>query len=304
MSDKPRIAICVSGQTRHFNENPQYIDDLNSILELFDEFEYDLYGHTWADQEDPKQEVLDRFTAYESEDQRIIWDEIINLMYVDSSQTPAKYHQFFQIDDDWKHKKEFMDMLHGKSDQNYLKFCKERINGTIGQVWSAHRSFQLMIPHMKTKSYQAVVRLRWDLMIKNYHGEEFMSKQRQRFKDIIHDWYNNQHDFEHAHIKPDILCADDCIFELRQGPYANDQVFVVNFLSFLNSKILTTKPIKYLEDMIKYYSDGMAAYCLPSAHTLWMQWWLESEMKISPKLPNMFQANGRDVYKVNKDWNI
>jgi len=56
--------------------------------------------------------------------------------------------------------------------------------------------------------------------------------------------------------------------------------------------------------MIKYYSDGMAAYCLPSAHTLWMQWWLESEMKISPKLPNMFQANGRDVYKVNKDWNI
>ena len=160
MSDKPRIAICVSGQTRHFNENPQYIDDLNSILELFDEFEYDLYGHTWADQEDPKQEVLDRFTAYESEDQRIIWDEIINLMYVDSSQTPAKYHQFFQIDDDWKHKKEFMDMLHGKSDQNYLEFCKERINGTIGQVWSAHRSFQLMIPHMKTKSYQAVVRLR------------------------------------------------------------------------------------------------------------------------------------------------
>ena len=79
MPDKPKIAICVSGQTRHFNADPQYTEDFNNVLGLFDDFEYDLFGHTWSDQENPHQEVLERFTDYRSDDQKVIWDTIIDL---------------------------------------------------------------------------------------------------------------------------------------------------------------------------------------------------------------------------------
>ena len=60
MSDTPKIAICVSGQTRHLNQSPKFMQDFFDVLDLFSEFDYDLYGHTWADQETPNNKVLDR----------------------------------------------------------------------------------------------------------------------------------------------------------------------------------------------------------------------------------------------------
>ena len=64
MSDRLKIAICVSGQTRHFNKDPSYTDDFYEVLDLFSDYDYDLFGHTWADQEDPHSEVLNKFTEY------------------------------------------------------------------------------------------------------------------------------------------------------------------------------------------------------------------------------------------------
>ena len=126
---KDKIAICISGQTRQINKLG-ILEQLEEVLELFDEFDYDLYGHTWHDHDDPKKEFLDKFTEYQTEDQEVIWKDIVNLMYSEEKEEP-KYQQFFQIDDQWRNKEEFMDMLHGKSDQNYLEFCKERIKGTL-----------------------------------------------------------------------------------------------------------------------------------------------------------------------------
>lgn len=298
---KDKIAICISGQTREINKLG-ILELLEEVLELFDEFDYDLYGHTWHDHDDPKKEFLDRFTEYQSENQEVIWKDIINLMYSEEKEEP-KYQQFFQIDDQWRNKEEFMDMLHGKSDKNYLEFCKERIKGTVGQVWSAHRSFQLMNQYPRNK-YYLVVRLRWDLMIKNYFQGDYMDKQKQRFKDMLHYYRNNKYDFENTHRKPSVLCADDCTFELRMDPYANDHVYVFDGDDFLRSKILTTTPIQYLVDIIDHYSIGMTMYHLPSAHTLWMQWLLHGGLTVSPKLPDIFQASGTSKGKINKEWNI
>ena len=299
---KKKIAICISGQTRQINKQG-IIEQLEEVLGLFDYFDYDLYGHTWNDHDDPKRELLDRFVEYQTEDQEVIWNDIVNLMY-NEDETQPKYHQFFQIDDEWRNKKEFMDMLHGKSDQNYLEFCKERIKGTVGQVWSAHRSFQLMKPFIDTKDYHLIIRLRWDLMIKNYFQGDYMDKQKQRFKDIINYYHHGTYDFETLHRKPSVLCADDCTFELRNDPYANDHVYVFDAGGFLNTKVLSTPPIQYLTDMIDYYSLGMTMYHLPSAHTLWMQWLLHAGFRVSPKLPDIFQASGDSSGKINKEWNI
>ena len=76
---KKKIAICFSGQTRHFNKDPKYTQDFYEILDLFDEFDYDLFGHNWSDHADPHSEVLDKFTEYRSDDQEIIWDAITDL---------------------------------------------------------------------------------------------------------------------------------------------------------------------------------------------------------------------------------
>ena len=43
MSDRLKIAICVSGQTRHFNKDPRYTQNFYEILDLFNEYDYDLF---------------------------------------------------------------------------------------------------------------------------------------------------------------------------------------------------------------------------------------------------------------------
>ena len=123
-----KIAICVSGQTRHFNDAPQYTDDFYKILDLFSDYDYDLFGHTWADQEDPHDAVLNKFVEYRSDNQEVIWDTINNPdVYRDLNNRPM-WPQFFTTEKDWHLKPEYQDMLNGISDTSYIDFAKARIN--------------------------------------------------------------------------------------------------------------------------------------------------------------------------------
>ena len=132
MSERLKIAICYSGQTRHFNKDPRYTQNFYEILDLFNEYDYDLFGHTWADHEDPHSEVLDKLTEYRSDDQKIIWDAITDLR-----PTPNKYFpiwtQFFQTQPEWYDKPEYMDMLKGKSDKNFIDFIKNESSNPLGR---------------------------------------------------------------------------------------------------------------------------------------------------------------------------
>ena len=92
MSDKPKIAICVSGQTRHINQRPKFTQDFFDILDLFRDFEYDLYGHTWADQETPNNKVLKLFTDFQKDDQDIIWQELTTNKVVKDANTVSYTH--------------------------------------------------------------------------------------------------------------------------------------------------------------------------------------------------------------------
>ena len=99
-SKKVKIAICISGQTRHLNNNPKYTEDFNNILGLFDEYDYDLFGHTWSDQEDPHSEILKQFTDYRSDSQDIIWNTIIDHKEFGNSYFPV-WSQYFQTKEDY-----------------------------------------------------------------------------------------------------------------------------------------------------------------------------------------------------------
>jgi len=305
MTTKKKIAICVSGQTRHFNSNPVYTQNFLEILDLFNDYDYDLFGHTWSDHEDPHSEVLEKFTEYRSDDQEIIWNDILSAGSFNSKNYVPTWDQFFQTNEDWYAKSEYLDILNGKSSTSYIDFAKERIKGTVGQVWSAHESFRLTKEHLAENKYQMVIKLRWDLMIKYFNGSDWVVDNKQRFKNMLNNWINKEVDFKQLHVNPTCLASDDCVITKRSSPYVNDHIFVLDGITFLRYNIASIKPVDILAKLLLNYQPvGPLSGRLPSAHTLWMDWILNAGFIVSPKLPNMFQANGRDVIKINKDWNI
>jgi hypothetical protein len=301
---KKKIAICFSGQTRHFNKDPRYTQDFYEVLDLFDEFDYDLFGHNWSDHADPHSEVLDKFTEYRSDDQEIIWDAITDLRAIPNQYFPV-WEQFFQTKEEWYKKPEYIDMLKGNSDVNYIEFAKERIKGNIGQVWSAHESFLLTSSHWQKTFYSVVVRVRWDLMIKYFHGHEWVNANKQRFKDILYNWVNKQDEFKDNHRWPDCLCSDDCVFEYNSTPYANDHMYLFDGGAFTKNGLYIKQPVDMFSSLLYHYINGPHNFPrLPSAHSLWMDWIQYAGFRVSPKLPHLFQANGPSEGKTNKEWNI
>lgn len=311
MLKKPKIAICFSGQTRHFNKNPQYTEDFNNILALFDDYDYDLFGHTWSDQEDPHPEVLNQFTSYRSDSQDIIWDTIIDHKQFGNRYFPV-WSQYFQTKEDWFEKEEYIDILKGKSDTNYIDFARERINGTVGQIWSAHESFLLTKNYFISPpehgwaptTYVFVVKLRWDLMINLYNGREYVQTRIDRLKEVIHNWSNDKMEYNQAFGKrsPSCLCADDCLLSYNSTPYANDHMYIFDGEKFEKSDMLTHSPVILLADLLLKMEGSFPA--LPSAHTLWMDWILSAGFEVNAVLPNILQPNGPSGNKINKDWNI
>jgi hypothetical protein len=307
MANKDKIAICVSGQTRNFNENPQMTADFLEVLNLFSDYDYDLYGHTWADQEDPHKDVLDKFTEYRSDDQGIIWDAITKYNPATNEYFPL-WTQFFYTKEEWYKKPEYMDMLEGR-DSNYIDFAKDRIYGNVGQVWSAHECFLLLKPHIKN-NYKFVVRLRWDSTIRSMHGHEYLKNKVNEFKDILYNWSYRKSEWGSSDkgemlSKVNCLSANNCVISHKSVPYCNDHIFVFN-AQMLYQNLIHISPIQLLSKLLhsNLYPDNNFP-SLPSAHTLWMQWILVSGFIVSPILPNLTQTNsGPYDNKPNKEWGI
>jgi hypothetical protein len=301
MSEKLKIAICVSGQTRHFNEDPAYLDDFNKLLGLFDEYDYDLFGHTWADQEDPRPGVLKRFTEYRSDPQSIIWDAITPSPDTNNIHWTA----FLTTRSEWMQKPEYIDIINNKSDINFIDFAKDQIYGQIGQVWSAHESFLLTKNHAGNK-YDFVVKLRWDTMIRKHvldHQGRVQSNTDDsinRFKEQLYNWSHclNQWNFKTCDKYPSCLSLDNCVISERGNPYINDHLYVFKFNHFKNS-ILAHSPYDLF---IRVLKEGSNNGGLGSAHSLWIKWILNSGFSVSPILPDIFTPNGPGENKPNKEW--
>ena len=300
MPDKPKIAICVSGQTRHFNADPQYTEDFNNVLGLFDDFEYDLFGHTWSDQENPHPEVLERFTDYRSDDQKVIWDTIIDSNSYKNPEQHPHWSQFFTPKRDWLNKKEYQDILNGTSDTSYIDFAKERINGHCGQVWSAMESFLLT----KHKHYDFVVRIRWDSKICDEPSEFTMpiEEEIKQFKHTLWAWINQKEKFNLSPLdNASCLVADDCLIENNRF-YANDMLYVIKG-NVLRNIIDNYTTIHVFEKML-----NEAGHYVAMSHELWADWLDILNLRCVPALNNLIRLNGDfrlvndPVSKPNKKW--
>tara|TARA_B110001454_G_scaffold63202_1_gene61463 strand:- start:498 stop:1418 length:921 start_codon:yes stop_codon:yes gene_type:complete len=304
MADKFKIAICVSGQTRHINNNPVYTQDFLEVLDLFSEYDYDLFGHTWSDQEDPNDAVLNKFAEYRSDDQRIIWDTINDPTAYQQPESRPVWPQFFTTGQNWFEKTDYQDIINGTSDKSYIDFAKERINGSIGQVWSAMESFLLTKKHWVSNNYRFVVKIRWDCQINNYvYANERIEDKKKEFKETLWLWTNHEGKFDWNYgnkiAGATCLTATDCFIE--DGPfYANDHLYVIRGDAF-EDRILNFTAIHTFENMIKRVAGGKGF--VPSAHTLWAQWLLSRDLACSPLLYDLIQPNGpAPDDKPNKNW--
>jgi len=301
MPNKPKIAICVSGQTRHFNADPQYTEDFNNILGLFEGFDYDLFGHTWNDHEDPRKEILDRFTDYRSDDQKVIWDSIIDPRSYKNPEGCPNWFQFFTTQKEWIHRKEYQDILNGTSDTSYIDFAKERINGHCGQVWSAMESFLLT----KHRRYDFVVRLRWDCRICN-NANEFnntIEEEIVQFKKMLWAWINQEGKCSlYPFTESNCLTADDCQVT-GDSFYTNDMLYVIKgdtLRNIINNHTTVQTFEKILEE--KNYIN--------MSHELWADWLKQMELRCIPALNNLLRLNGDyrlvddPILKPNKKWRV
>jgi len=303
MSNKPKIAICVSGQTRHLNSDPLYTQDFFNVLDLFSEFDYDLYGHTWADQETPNKHILNNFKNFEKEDQATIWEELTTNPTL--RERNQHFSQFIPWRSEWHDKKEYQEILNDNG--NFIEFAKQRIYGGIGQVWSAHRCFQQIDVGAGWEKYELIVRLRWDNNILHHNNYDPDSKEPNKhielFKKILHLWWSNNKDHRYfiTDDTADVLSTNQVVLKPDGSiPFINDHIFVFRALPFLQRKLAT----KNVAIPFSNISKEIKGDCFPAAHNLWFNWLDDFGLSILPVLPDITTGNGPSGNKLNKEWSI
>lgn len=143
-----KIAVCISGETRNFNrvlgmsDHRGPMDFVNELRKFFPTV--DVYGHTWAHCELPKQDPV-KFTKLQVDDQSMIDDwvsgDFLNRAYSNR--------------DMWNPQNK----LSSLGPQKFVDIHLQRSRAAYGQVFSAFRCFEL-VPR---GHYDVVIRYRWDL---------------------------------------------------------------------------------------------------------------------------------------------
>lgn len=316
---KPKIALCFSGQTRHINEHPAFLDQYKEIISMFSEFDIDFYGHTWSDQPDPDPEFLYGYEKFIKTNQEEIW----NAVTTRNSIAPGRmFWNFLPQKSEWYHEDEFQHVLNGKID--FTQWAKKMIKGTLGQIWSAHECFRLV--EQSGKDYLYVVRLRWDILIqhRDHVNSRYVYDTQDRLQDekiisLLEEFKNTLREITHNNQLPpnrsqrmdlgsrwDVLTAECEFIPADNGfAYVNDHIFVLKGESFMKSGIGVKKPIELFDDMLvnnnlKHHENlGFG-----SSHTLWMEWFMNSNFNLLPCLPDITTSNGQMDGKPNKKWNI
>ena len=289
MSDTPKIAICVSGQTRHLNQRPKFMQDFFDVLDLFRDFDYDLYGHTWADQETPNNKVLKLFTDFQKEDQATIWQELTTNKVVKDAN--IHFAEFISWRSGWYNEHAYTDTLNGKGD--FIEFAKQRIYGNLGQIWSAHKCFQQI--DFSTE-YLFVVRLRWDLIIDTQstdHAE--FRKLLKSFAGMLDNVLMQRHTL-------DVLATNQSYIEPKL-PFIDDFLFVINTNKV--RELIIHNPVKIFTEMANNKSDRLtyrSGGAFPSSHTLWAYWLKYIGWSVYPILPVGLHTSSNGVAPTNKKW--
>jgi len=322
---KPKIALCFSGQTRHINEHPMFLEQYKEVISLFSDFDIDFFGHTWSDQPKPHPDFLHGYDKFIQTNQEEIWKAVTTF----NRNAPSRmFWNYLPNRPAWYENGEFEAMLNGHGD--FMQWAKDVIKGTLGQIWSAHECFKLV--EQSGKDYRYVVRLRWDSMIQlrkhisdeNKRGIEYIynPEKRKHDKDLIELMevfrttlreitYNNRLPDTRSQkmCLPDDwdVLATECNFIPNNNGivFVNDHLFVIKGESFMRSGIGLKDPIELFDrimmkkDVTTHFQPGFS-----SSHTLWMEWMFTCGFNVMPALLDITTASGLTSAKPNKKWFI
>ncbi len=265
---KPKIAITVSGQTRTHNQiEDQWYSD---IEEVFGDFDYDIFGHTWMDQEMPNSK--NKFQMMESNDQSMIDTWVSKNLLTHGYTNPM-----WANDPDWNSK-----IDNGGARQHILDSSR----AAYGQYVSAHLCWDNMA-HV-AHEYDLIVRYRWDAGIRRNNSDATKSDWEPKVKLLKTEIYNFYLYQNHTREEIVELEKDEIIETPHKGSYAsNNSNILVSYPAIINGGdgprleyipdhmfILNPKVVKkihkfpwevLLENVITKISPNK-----PSAHSGWM----------------------------------
>jgi len=147
MSERIKIAICVSGQTRGIADTSALVNSF-ALLKHSAEFDIDFFGHTWTDQVAPIN--INDFRNFQHTDQDEIWHEFKGDIF-----------NMIPFNSDWNQHPEYIKLLNG--DGNFSEFAKDRVKGVFGQIVSNYKC----IEQINTSEYVAIIKWRWDNILRN-----------------------------------------------------------------------------------------------------------------------------------------
>lgn len=270
---KPKIAICVSGQTRGFNDRSDRFYE--SMDHIFQNVDYDLFGHTWTDQE-LDQSHYNIFNEIIKTPPEEIWEEL--------NKEPVNPFSFFLLTNKIRDSKEYRLAMSGQG--NLADLMNTVITGCYAQLVSGYQAIALAPP-----GYDAYIKTRWDI-----------DKAIDTF-DLV-KWHKQFHEW--------IINNNNRNAILEQYDYSTVQIelFYDTVITFSAEaqKLIKNRTWNYmLDDM--FLNDKHPRLLPESSHALWKNFCthLESEVSImSTETPFGFAYNleQEKKFKTNKKWGI
>lgn len=172
---KPKIAICVTGQIRHFNKHEdRFYEGLDYVFE--DMFDYDLYGHTWSDQVLPN---TSKFQETSVTNQQDFWKYLVE----DGDPFGA-----MMITNEVRNHVDYQNAIRGKG--NLLDVMEKVTTGRWAQILTTHHAFSV-IPSNKIDEYSAFVKWRWDITAGEQSDKTLLPKWQKQYYDLVMDCDKN-----------------------------------------------------------------------------------------------------------------
>ena len=276
---KPKIAVCISGQIRNYNSHGHQI--INAIKYLFDEdkFDIDFYGHTWTDQEKPKN--LSMFKGFVHEDQDNIWEF-----------AKPNLHEYIPYRKSWWYQKEYKDILNNNG--NLADFYKDMLKGGLAQIWSHHQCVRQINDLF---NYKAVIRCRWDGILNDLdYWDNTDTNELKYAKDIIYKFISKSKPESLEHHDINALCVHAFLKHNGPGPFIDDHFFVFEPVK---------KMMHSVEDILKNMARIGTQDTFPVSHQGWVTYLRATDINVAGLLPKIMQYNGENVgIKPNKKWSI
>jgi len=273
MTTKKRLAICISGQTRIYNKSWEHFH--RQLDEFFgDEYEYDLYGHTWNNCEYSSPVNPELFKSFHMTSNLDIWNDWVK--HDIFARTPFRTT--------WNDSPEWISYINSNG-QGIIDFIKQRSIGAWAQIWSFNESLKYIDPD----EYDGLVRYRWDNGITTNQHELICATE------TIYDYLDG---------KVNNYTNPEC---LSMTPQLTTRYTMQDTLMVFNKRgLVKVKRPDFLHTLEVCTYDNNQQRHGPSSHELW-RIYLKScnELVVVAGFPNIRTSlsDGKHV-KENKQWDI